>query len=118
VVSAIENGVASVSLDQGQQVQALAVNCGAVGNRTVLSIRPERVQVNNVTGPNRLDAHVQELIYLGDHIRCRMQVCGRDDFIVKVPNSPEHAMLREGETCTVGWNTDDCRALDLAPDAV
>ncbi len=118
IVSAIENGVALVTLDQGPDVQALAVNCGAVGSRTMLSIRPERVQVNNVAGPNRLDGHVLELIYLGDHIRCRMQVCGRDDFIVKVPNSPEHAMLREGETCTVGWNTDDCRALDLAPGAM
>ena len=116
-VRAVENGIARVALDQGPEVAALAVACGDAGNRTVLSIRPERVQVNHVTGPNRLDARVEELIYLGDHIRCRMSVCGQDDFIVKVPNSPEHAILREGETCTVGWNTEDCRALDLAPAA-
>ena len=117
-VSGIENGIARVALDQGPEVLALAIACGGAGDRTVLSIRPERVQVNSTAVPNRLDGRVLELIYLGDHIRCRMQVCGRDDFIVKVPNSPEHAMLREGEVCTVGWNTDDCRALDLAPDAL
>jgi len=57
---------------------------------------------------------VLELIYLGDHIRCRMAVAGHDEFIVKVPNSSDHAALTVGETCPVGWVTEDCRALDAA----
>jgi putative spermidine/putrescine transport system ATP-binding protein len=52
------------------------------------------------------------LIYLGDHIRTRMQVCGRDDFIVKIPNSTAHPQVAKGGTVKIGWSTEDCRALD------
>ena len=55
---------------------------------------------------------MEELIYLGDHIRTRMNVCGHDAFIVKIPNSTTHAQLREGATVKVGWTMEDCRALD------
>ena len=55
---------------------------------------------------------VRQLLYLGDHIRCRMEVAGNDDFIVKVPNTHAHAALRVGEETPIGWVTEDCRALD------
>ena len=112
-VTAVENGVASVTLDSGNEVQALAINCDGPGTKSLLSIRPERVQIDNPSVPNRLEGQVLELIYLGDHIRCRIRVAGHDDFIVKVPNSPEHAMLQVGQTYGVGWKTEDCRALDV-----
>ena len=59
-----------------------------------------------------MEARVVELIYLGDHIRCRMEVAGNDSFIVKVPNSHAHAALNVGEATPIGWVTEDCRALD------
>ena len=93
-------------------VTALAVNCGGVGERTLLSIRPERVLIDDAEGPNNLQGRVLELIYLGDHIRCRMEVGGKEDFIVKVPNNHAHAVLQVGATASVGWFTEDCRALD------
>jgi putative spermidine/putrescine transport system ATP-binding protein len=111
-IDSIANGIANVTIDGGNQVQALAINCGDNGN-TMLSIRPERVLLSS-DAPNRLDGKVLELIYLGDHIRCRMAVAGHDEFIVKVPNSSDHAALTVGETCPVGWVTEDCRALDAA----
>ena len=100
-----------VDLDGGMTARALAVNSGAVGERTMLSIRPERVSLN-ADGPNTSEAFVKELIYLGDHIRCRMAVSGHDDFIVKVPNAAGHKHLVVGEQTTVSWNIEDCRALD------
>jgi putative spermidine/putrescine transport system ATP-binding protein len=63
--------------------------------------------------PNLFEGKVKELIYLGDHIRTRVQVCGHDDFIVKVPNTSNHASLIEGHKVNVGWKSDDCRALDI-----
>ena len=60
----------------------------------------------------RFEGKVEELIYLGDHIRTRMHVCGHDGFIVKIPNSSAHAQLSEGATVKVGWTMEDCRALD------
>jgi len=55
---------------------------------------------------------VNEIIYLGDHIRCRLNVHGNDDFIVKIPNASNHARLAVGETTPITWDTEDARALD------
>ncbi len=95
-------------------VEAKKVNVGDVGSRTTLSLRPERVIVNPEAGslPNIFSGKAEELIYLGDHIRTRFTVCGHDDFIVKIPNSAAHAHLKEGDTVNIGWNVEDCRALD------
>ncbi|MEM9735211.1 MAG: ABC transporter ATP-binding protein, partial [Pseudomonadota bacterium] len=111
-VTSVSGGRAQVTLGNGAEVAAMAVNCGAEGTRTMLSVRPERVVVGDEGTPNALEGRVVELIYLGDHIRCRMEVAGNDDFIVKVPNSHEHAAFRVGETARIGWVTEDCRALD------
>jgi putative spermidine/putrescine transport system ATP-binding protein len=99
--------------DEGT-VTAKKVNVEGVGVRSTLSLRPERVTVNPETGslPNVFSGVAEELIYLGDHIRTRFTVCGHDDFIVKIPNSAKHAHLKEGDTVNIGWNAEDCRALD------
>jgi len=95
-------------------VIAKKVNVGGVGDRSTLSLRPERVTVNPEPGtlPNIFNGVAEELIYLGDHIRTRFTVLGHDDFIVKIPNSADHAHLEEGGTANIGWNAEDCRALD------
>ncbi|MGB0410770.1 MAG: ABC transporter ATP-binding protein [Pikeienuella sp.] len=110
-VLSIDGGNARVRLDGGIETNSLAVNNGAVGTRTMLSIRPERVFIGD-QGENAFEARVLELIYLGDHIRCRLDVAGNTDFIVKVPNSAGHSHLVVGETTRVSWMTEDCRALD------
>ncbi len=106
--------VCTVEIGQGQLIQALAVNIEGVGATTTLSLRPERVTVNPEPGsvPNIVDAKVEELIYLGDHIRTRASVCGYNDFIIKMPNSAGQARLDPGDAIRVGWLTEDCRALD------
>jgi putative spermidine/putrescine transport system ATP-binding protein len=103
-----------VELDNGAEVKALKVNVDEVGERTTLSLRPERVVVNpnGDACPNVFEARVEELIYLGDHIRTRVNVCGTDAFIVKIPNAQGHARIAAGETVKVGWALEDCRALD------
>ncbi|TDJ71769.1 MAG: ABC transporter ATP-binding protein [Proteobacteria bacterium] len=98
----------------GAPVEAKIVNIAGVGKPSTLSLRPERVTLNPAENqfPNVFEGRVEELIYLGDHIRTRMSICGQDEFVVKVPNSAAHAQLRKGETVKVGWKTEDCRALD------
>ena len=61
---------------------------------------------------NNFDALVKELIYLGDHIRTRLEICGNDQFIVKVPNSHMGLKLTEGSPVKVSWKTEDSRALE------
>ena len=103
-----------VEIDEHAMVVAKKVNVDGVGGRTTLSLRPERVTVNPEAGslPNIFSGVAEELIYLGDHIRTRFTVLGHDDFIVKIPNSAVHAHLKEGDTVNIGWNAEDCRALD------
>jgi len=114
-VTDVKNGHASVKLDSGDNVKAKAVNIPGKGGRTLLSVRPERVIVEPGKKANMsvLNGKIEELIYLGDHIRTRMTVAGHHDFIVKVPNNADHKVLKEGEMTRVGWATDDCRALDV-----
>jgi putative spermidine/putrescine transport system ATP-binding protein len=98
----------------GSTVTARAVNVEGTGRESTLSLRPERVSINPPHGavPNVFDARVEELIYLGDHMRTRVSLLGHDDFIIKVPNAAGHAHLRPGEAVKVGWQIEDCRALD------
>ena len=103
-----------VELGTGEALKALPVNVDGVGSQTTLSLRPERVTINPEAGAcdNQVQGDVKELIYLGDHIRARLELCGNDQFIVKVPNAANHSHLREGESVSVGWLSEDCRALD------
>ncbi len=109
-----ENGdLCSVDV-AGSTIQALSINHNGVGNNTTLSLRPERVFINPGENqcPNVFEAKVEELIYLGDHMRTRVSLLGHDEFVVKVPNSSGHVHLKPGETVKVGWLAEDCRALD------
>lgn len=103
-----------VDIGNGVDIRCKPVNVNGVGDKTTLSLRPERVSIDPEPGsvPNVLDAKVLELIYLGDHIRTRVSVADNDQFVVKIPNSHEHSALAEGETVKVGWASADCRALD------
>jgi len=111
VVEAKDN-LLTIKLPGGATCQALDVNSGGVGNKTLLSIRPERVTIASEGEVNATKAQVKELIYLGDHIRCRMSVHGSDEFIVKVPNAAGHKHLIAGEETTIAFQPEDCRALD------
>ncbi len=112
-VTAVNGTTCTVDLEGGSTT-ALAINIDGVGSATSMSLRPERVTVNPPEGqcPNLFDARVKELIYLGDHMRTRMSVCGNEDFIVKIPNAAGHVHLVPGAEVKVGWQPEDCRALD------
>lgn len=102
-----------VELGDGTQLKADRVNVSSVGDKTTLSLRPERVEFDTHDSmDNIVNGRIEELIYLGDHIRVRMNVAGNDEFIVKVRNRGEKRKLHVGETVPVGWALNDCKALD------
>ncbi|MBX2855583.1 MAG: ABC transporter ATP-binding protein [Rhodobacteraceae bacterium] len=113
-VQAVSDGVAQVRLSTGDLVSAVAVNIDSGASRTQLSIRPERVEIEPDSGEhqNVLPAVVEEVIYLGDHLRTRLRVAGDDQFIVKTRNRLGSRRLAEGEAVRIGWATEDCRGLD------
>ena len=113
-VQSVSNDTCQVRLEDGSVVNATRINVTQAGERSTLSLRPERIEVNPTHDeyPNVFEGRVQELIYLGDHIRTRVSLCGHDDFVVKFPNSARHAGLQEGDNARFGWSVEDCRALD------
>ena len=113
-VKKISKGICSVELENGSTVNAKQVNVSNVGDRTTLSLRPERIEIApKVKMQNSIEGRIEELIYLGDHIRVRMNVAGNSEFIVKVRNKAGQVKLAEGQKTKVGWNSEDCKALDL-----
>jgi len=117
-VTGLDKGIANVRLTSGDEVRALAINVEGKGAKTSLSVRPERciVSQKGKQGGASLPARIEELIYLGDHVRCRMAVCGNNEFIVKVPNTSGQLGLEIGAEVNVGWQIEDCRALDCEDD--
>jgi putative spermidine/putrescine transport system ATP-binding protein len=114
-VKSINGNMCVITTDRGDEIKAIKINVNAVGDASTVSLRPERVEINSSEKnfENIFDAKVKELIYLGDHIRTRVEVCGNDQFIVKVPNSYKGANLKEGVSVKLSWKASDSRALDL-----
>ncbi|CAA6818224.1 MAG: Putrescine transport ATP-binding protein PotA (TC 3.A.1.11.1) [uncultured Thiotrichaceae bacterium] len=114
-VKQINGSKCTVKTDGGETVIAEKINVHEVGERTTLSLRPERVELDLVDGMDDvLTGKVEERIYLGDHIRVRVNVAGNDQFIVKVRNRSDMRRLDVGQTVKVGWNSSDCKALDFS----
>ena len=115
IVKQITNGACDVETQSGEIVKAKVVNIEGIDRPTTLSLRPERVMVDTdpSTCENNIKATVQEIIYLGDHVRTRVSLCGHDDFIIKIPNSSGHVNLATGQKIGVGWQSEDCHALDV-----
>ncbi|HSF91145.1 MAG TPA: TOBE domain-containing protein, partial [Paracoccaceae bacterium] len=115
VIEEIEGAHCLVRLDDGSLIDAKPVNVSAVGDRTLVSIRPERVEYNKARlqeGVHTLKAEVLEFIYMGDIFRTRLRVAGREDFIIKTRNAPDQDRLVPGTHIEIGWLPQDCHALD------
>ena len=115
VITEISGTTCTVRLDGGELISARPVNVTEVGQRTKVSIRPERVEMNKdrlQEGAHLLKAEVLEFIYMGDIFRTRLRVAGNEDFVMKTRNAPDQVRLKKGETIEIGWLPDDCRALD------
>ncbi|MFB2532415.1 ABC transporter ATP-binding protein [Paracoccus sp. p4-l81] len=115
VIEAIENGRATVRLTSGEVIDATAVNVTQPGQKTVVSIRPERVEFRESLlppGAHLIDAEVLEVIYMGDMFRTRLRVGGDDNFILKARNTVGQRKFTVGEHIRIGWLPQDARALD------
>ncbi len=115
VVKEINGETALVQLDGGEVIDAKPVNVAAAGERTRVSIRPERVEYNKDRlhdDAHTLKAEVLEFIYMGDIFRTRLRVAGTDDFVIKTRNAPDVDRLTPGQQIEIGWLPQDCRALD------
>lgn len=115
VLKEIKGETCMVQLDDGDLIAAVPINVSEVGQRTRVSIRPERVEYNKERLSDdayTLKAEVLEFIYMGDIFRTRLRVAGKDDFVIKTRNAPDQMRLKPGQQIEIGWLPEDCRALD------
>ena len=83
------------------------------GEKTTVSLRPERALINPTDKmDNMFTGKIEEVIYHGDHTRVRLDLLGSSEFILKVPNSTSNLELKVKEDINIGWNSVDARALD------
>ncbi|AEI96271.1 spermidine/putrescine import ATP-binding protein PotA [Roseobacter litoralis Och 149] len=115
VVKEIKGDHCLIQLDDGGLIDAKPINVSAVGERTRVSIRPERVEYNKdrlSPDAHTLHAEVLEFIYMGDIFRTRLKVAGTEEFVIKTRNAPDVERLQPGQSIEIGWLPEDCRALD------
>ena len=112
-VTTVDGDICAVETG-GEIIQALRVAPCRAGDATTLSIRPERVAITPEPGlyTNELDATIEDITFLGDHLRLRLTACGRSDFIAKIPNIVGHGAVLVGDRIRIGWTPTDCRVLD------
>ncbi|PJE30406.1 putative spermidine/putrescine transport system ATP-binding protein [Pseudooceanicola antarcticus] len=114
-IKSISGNTCEVQLDDGEVIVARPVNVTEVGQKTRVSIRPERVEMDKSRlqeGAHTLKAEVLEFVYMGDIFRTRLRVAGNTEFVMKTRNAPDQVRLKKGQQIEIGWLPDDCRALD------
>ena len=114
LVSEVSDRVVSVIVGNAR-VKAFGVGEFRVGDASTVAIRPERVALSPEPGlySNEFEAVVNDIVFLGDHLRISVRVIGQDDFVVKISNILGHGLVLPGDRVTIGWSALDCRALAL-----
>jgi len=112
-VTDISNGKCKVKLDSGTEIISNPIRVNSKGEKTIVSLRPERAIINPENKmENKHKGTIEEVIYHGDHTRVRLNLLGNKDFILKVPNSSARLDIKVGNEIAVGWDSQDARALD------
>ncbi len=96
-----------------------------VGTRITLMIRPEKIMIDTRDAPldNTFSAMVDEVVYAGDHAKCRLRVVGdpRVELVAKRPIRHGLASLTPGQLVQIGWSAADAQVIPdtaaAAPDA-
>ena len=112
-VAEVRGDLCDVNVD-GRVVTGLRVVDCQPGDPVTLSIRPERVEIRPERGvyANEFDAIIEDITFVGDHLRIRVETCGRPDFVAKISNVVGQGAVLEGDEVRVAWTRSDCRVLD------
>jgi len=112
-VTDVSKDKCKVKLEDGSEILANPIAVKSTGEKTIVSLRPERALINTKEKmENNFKGKIEEVIYHGDHTRVRLNLLGNKDFILKVPNSSANMDIKLGNEINVSWNSFDARALD------
>ena len=112
-VTEISKDKCKVKLNSGKEIFANPIKVKTKGEKTTVSLRPERALINPAAKmENNHKGKIEEVIYHGDHTRVRINLLGNNQFILKIPNSSASMDIKLGNEISVGWDSKDSRALD------
>jgi putative spermidine/putrescine transport system ATP-binding protein len=116
VLESAQRARCTIRLTDDTCIEGSIVESLAPGAPVTVSLRPERVQIQLAAhtmaqaGGCRLQGALQEVIYLGDHVRLRVALPGNGEFMVKRPISETHALPAVGDAVALAWAPEHCRA--------
>ena len=104
-----------VQISDNIEIIGLNVNDSKVGSKAMVSIRPEKVIVSpeniNNDNLNIVTSKIEEIIYMGDHIRLRIKIAAMNEFIVKILNNEVKHQFACGDDLQLGWYAQHCCVL-------
>lgn len=113
----VERGAADhcmIGIGGKDMVSARAASDMAIGDRVVVTIRPEHLHIGHPGAPaplNLFSTRIEDRIYHGDHSRLRVRLPGGAALTVRLPAMPD------GDRITLGWSAEHCCAFRLVRDA-
>ncbi|OPX56553.1 putative spermidine/putrescine transport system ATP-binding protein [Oceanospirillum multiglobuliferum] len=115
-VEQLINNTCQLRLNSGALIHAEAGAGLQIGQPACLSVRPERIDFTLASDAecNRINGHLAEYIYHGDHIRLRLTLAENDDFMIKVPANHWQGSFTPGQATELCFRASDCRAVPVA----
>lgn len=105
-VLALDGEDCQVRLDCGPELWARRGDAAGPGSRCIVAVRPERVAVAAMSaeemGEGALPAALQDVIFLGDHLRLLLEVGRGGALVAKRP--PGSRVPRIGGPASVAWD--------------
>jgi|GEM_PF-54405 len=111
-VTAVNGPEASVESAGG--LRLIVSSAGAnVGQRLRIAIRPEAIHLlpESAVNAGAIPAEIEEVIYLGDVIKCAARVSAHDTLVLKQANRRGVRPPEVGSRVCVGWAIEDVRVL-------
>lgn len=114
-----EGDQAVAEMADGTRLRAMAASgAGAkagAGSEPTISVRPENVVLGEeIAGAeaNRFTGRVQDVFFLGDHIRLSVEAFGGQAVTARIPTRDARPFAR-GDEVLLGCRVRDCRLLEL-----
>ena len=84
-IAAMRPEFVEVTLDCHATLRGRLVGSAVPGTPVQVAIRPERITLRAHAGPNTIGATVEDIVYLGDHVRVRCTIDQATTAVVKRP---------------------------------
>lgn len=108
-VDRIEGSMCRARLKGGLAVIARAKHLGD-GRQVRLSVRPERIRLDETAAENSFEGRVQSRIFFGDHQQLLVELSNGEIVTVKTGIAPSMDSQR---SVTLSWTAEDCWAFPL-----